>query len=442
MRAAYDFINNYLGYDDIDDVYSVPEKEIGGEFVYTYEAPTFLIAAHNACNNIFTKAVIRDAKAAHFNVMTSDASYGTDEDYKDVATWCVRFELYFMCGVNSNYETFETELKCEDFMLKNPMAKYAHLRDEPAEDIIPTIHKLAENFNSKYAQYGIKCYVNHFRSGSIFSFLEETGYLSNVPVTGFDAYLKNYEKAHIGGSIQSYLEFLQLVQRVTTKYDQEFWMYLESYNLMNKESYGNHVKVYTDKTFRFTAYLAMCFGADAVNYFCYADTTYYKSEGDWSHGQLLEEDFTPTDAWYHAQTANAQLEKLSKIYSQYTNKTAYLIGPDEENEFTPDEEACKPYYDIIEEFLDKKGEPVTNRNYLVGCFDKNDGDGNAFMILNLDPLNSQAYTTTRGQKVKLKINGENITFYQDGEIIDVEMDENGYYTPIIANGAAIFVTVD
>lgn len=437
MRAAYDFINNYLGYDDIDDIYSVPTKEIEGEFIYTYEAPTFIIAAHNAAHNVFTKAVIRDAKEAHFNLMTSDYNFNNDEQYKDVATWCVRFELYFMCGVSSNYETFETKLHCEDFMLKNPMAKYAHLRDEPPEDTIPTIHKLAENFNSKYAQYGIKCYVNHFRSGTIFSMLEETEYLSNVPITGFDAYLKNYTNSEMGGSIHSYLEFLQLVQRVTTKYNQEFWMYLESYNLMNKG-----VTVYTEKTFRYTAYLAMCFGADAVNYFCYADTTYYKAEGDWSHGQLLEEDFTPTNAWYDAKTTNEELEKLSKVYSQYTNKAAFLVGPDDENEFTPTDD-CTRYYDIIEKFLDKKGNEVSERNYLVGCFDKKDGSsGNAFIIMNLESLNAQPYTTTRGQKVKLKINGENVTFYQGGEKINVEIDEDGYYTPIISNGGCLFVTVE
>ncbi len=444
MRAAYDFINNYLGYDDIDDVYSIPEKEIAGEFTYTYEAPTFIIAAHNAAHNVFTKAVIRDAKDAHFNLMTADKNFCTDEEYMDIATWCVRFEMYFMAHASTNYETFDVTLTCEDFMLKNPMVKYVHLRDEPGEEIIPTIHKLAETFNSKYAQYGLKCYVNHFRSGTIFEALESTGYLSNVPITGFDAYLRNYSKVSIGESIHGYLSFLQIVKRVTDKYDQDFWMYLESYDLANKKEKNGSttaVKVYTSKTFRYTAYLAMCFGADAVNYFCYADTTYYKAEGDWSHGQLLEEDFTPTKAWYDAKTTNEELEKLSKIYSQYINKAAYIIGPDEENEFTPID-ACTPYYSIIEEFLDKNGNEVSDKNYIVGCFDKKEGEGNAFIIMNLEPLNAQSYTTTRGQKIKLKINGENVTFYQGGEKIDVAVDADGYYTPIMANGACIFVTVD
>lgn len=444
MRAAYDFINNYLGYNDIDDIYSIPEKDITGEFVYTYEAPTFIIAAHNAAHNVFTKAVIRDAKEAHFNLMTADKNFCTDEEYMDIATWCVRFEMYFMAHVSANYETCDVTLTCEDFMLKNPMVKHAHLRDEPGEDLLPTIHKMAKNFNSKYAQYGLKCYVNHFRSGSIFEAMENTGYLSNVPVTGYDAYLRNYSTTSIGGSIHSYLSFLQLVKRVTDKYDQEFWMYLESYDLANKKvinGSSDSVKVYTSKTFRYTAYLSMCFGADAVNYFCYADTTYYKAEGDWSHGQLLEEDFTPTQAWYDAKATNEELEKLSKVYSQYTNKAAYVIGPDEENEFTPID-ACTPYYNIIEEFLDKKGNEITDKNYLVGCFDKNEGDGHAFIIMNLEELNAQQYSPEKGSKIKLKINGENVTFYQGGEKIDVAVDADGYYTPVMANGACIFVTVD
>lgn len=434
MRAAYDFINNYLGYDDIDDIYTQPTKNIDGSFVYVYEKPSFLIIAHNAAHNVFTKSVIRDAKSACFNVMTVDKNFCTEAEYMDIGTWCVRFEMYFMGITLCDYDTCDVELYCEDYIIKNPMAKYAGIRDEPPTELLPTIQKMADNFNAKYSRYGIKCFVNHMMSGKVWDALENDGYLSNVPITGFDKYLKNYSSSDI--NIIEYLGFLQKVKRVTDKNGQDFWMYLESYNLKNKG-----VTVQTSKTFRYTAYLAMCFGADAAGYFLYADATYYTAEGDWSHGQLLEADFTPTKAWYDAKTTNEELEKLSKIYYLYTNKTAYLVGPDEHGRFTPDDES-KAYQGIIEEFLDRKGNEVTNRNYLVGCFDKKDGDGHAFIIMNLDELNTVKYTTERGETVKLKINGENVTFYQGGEKIDVPVDENGYYTPVMANGACIFVTVD
>lgn len=434
MRAAYDFINNYLGYDDVEDVYTQPTKDIDGSFVYEYEEPSFLIIAHNAAHNVFTKKVIRDAKSAHFNVMTVDRNFCTEAEYTEIGTWCVRYEMYFMGIALCDYDTCDVELYCEDYIIKNPMAKYAGIRDEPPAELLPTVQKIADNFNAKYSRYGIKCFVNHIMSGKVWDALENEGYLANVPITGFDKYLKNYASSDI--NIIEYLGFLQQVKRVTDKNAQDFWMYLESYDLKNKG-----VTVYTSKTFRYTAYLAMCFGADAAGYFLYADATYYTAEGDWSHGELLEADFTPTDAWYDAKTANEELEKISKIYSRYTNKSAYLIGPDKNGKFTPDGD-CTAYYGIIEEFLDKTGNEITDRNYLVGCFDKKDGDGNAFIIMNLEELNAQPYTTSRGQKIKLKINGENVTFYQGGEKIDVEIDEDGYYTPVMSNGACIFVTVD
>lgn len=434
MRAAYDFINNYLGYDDVEDVYTQPTNEIDGSFVYLYEKPSFLIIAHNAAHNVFTKKVIRDAKSAYFNLMTVDKNFCTEAEYMDIGTWCVRYEMYFMGIALCDYDTCDVELYCEDYIIKNPMAKYAGIRDEPPTELLPTIQKMADNFNEKYSQYGINCFVNHVMSGKVWDTLENDGYLANVPITGFDKYLKNYTSSDI--NITEYLSFLQQVKRVTDKNDQDFWMYLESYDLKNKG-----VTVYTSKTFRYTAYLAMCFGADAAGYFLYADATYYTAEGDWSHGELLEADFTPTDAWYDAKATNEELEKISKLYSRYANKAAYLVGKDENGKFTPSDE-CTPYYDIIEEFLDKKGNKITDRNYLVGCFDKLEGTGNAFIIMNLEELNAQPYTTARGQKIKLKINGENVTFYQGGEKIDVEIDENGYYTPIMSNGACIFVTVD
>ena len=435
MRAAYDFINNYLGYDDLEDVYSVPEKGINGEFVSRYVAPTFIIAAHNAFHQPFTPKFIKQAKDCNINLMSynlcTGSQYWKEEDYKDVATWCVRFGMYFLADavVDANNEA---TLHCEEFMLNNPMVYAAHLRDEPDVSILPVIHKQIESFNSKYSQYGIKCYVNHFYSYEIWNSLDQNGYLNNLQITGFDRYSKNYKFTY--SEWLDYINLLKIVRRVTgDKID--FWMYLESYNLMNKGQ-----TIYTDKTFRFTSYLAMCFGAKGVNYFCYADLPYYKYEGDWSHGQLLEEDFTPTKAWYDAQKTNEDLLKFAEIYEQYTNVGAYMLGKDPDEEVV-EEDRYTGFDDILVDVLDKKGNEVT-APYLVGCFDKKDGNGKAFMVLNLDELNSQAYTTARGVKLKLKINGDNVTFYQDGEVITVEQDENGYYTPVIANGAAVFVTVD
>lgn len=437
MRAAYDFINNYLGYDDIEDEYSEPEKGIGEDTVYAYTAPTFIVAAHNAWHPAFTPKVVKEACDCHINLMTynlcSDQKYWIEDDYKALATWCVRFGIYFMADAYISGDN-EVTIKSEEFMLKNPMLYGVHLRDEPGENDLPTVHKQVESFNLKYSEYNLKCYINHFYSGTVWDSLENNGYLSNSQITGFDRYARNYNLSYTDWL--DYVDFLKRVKRVSDNGNIDFWMYLESYKLMNKGE-----TIYTDKTFRFTSYLAMCFGAKGINYFCYADLPYYNYEGDWSHGQLLESDFTPTKAWHHAQSANEDILKFAEIYNQYNNIGAYMVGKSSQNDRT-EENRYTGCDDILVDFLDKKGNEVTDKYYLVGCFDKNEGDGKAFLILNLDKMNSQAYTTTRGQKVKLKINGENVKFYQDGEIINVETDENGYYTPIIANGTAIFVTVD
>lgn len=435
MRAAYEFINNYLGYDDLEDVYALPTKELSGQFVSKYVAPKFIIAAHNAFHQSFTPKFIKEARDCNINLMSynlsTDPKYWVEENYKDIATWCVRFGMYFMVDAYADANN-EVTIRSEEFMLNNPMVYAAHLRDEPGPEILPAIHAQVESYNSKYSQYGIKCYVNHFYSFEVWESLEENGYLDNLQVTGFDRYARNYNLTY--AEWLDYINFLKIVRRVTgDKID--FWMYLESFNLKN-----NGITVYTAKSFRFASYLAMCFGAKGVNYFCYADLPYYKYEGDWSHGQLLEDDFTPTKAWYDAQRTNEELMKLAEIYSLYTNTGAYLLGKDP-NGAVAEENRYTGFDDVLVEALDKNGNEIT-APYLVGCFDKKDGDGKAFMVLNLAELNAQSYTTTRGVKVKLKINGENVTFYQDGEIIDVAQDENGYYTPIIANGTAVFVTVD
>ena len=437
MRAAYDFINNYLGYDDVEDVYGEPAKDIGGEFVYKYEAPTFIIAAHNAFNELFTVEAVRDAKNAHFNLLTLYNLYGaaqffTEENCKDVATWCVRYEMYFMTSSPADFTTHEVTVPCEEFLAKNPMVYGIYLYDEPGTDLIPTMHILAENFKEKYSKYGWKCYVNHFPFHDVWDLLNDSDYLSNTQITGLDKYMKNYSITD-----EEWLDYIALLEKAkiaSEKNGQDLWFYHES---RDKDKHGD--AVYTHKVYRFAGYIAMCFGAEGINYFCYADATNLLQivpDETWCYNEcLVNKDFTPKENWYDAQEANAEIEKMSKLYVQYENTGAYLVG----GSFNKEDAG---FDDVFENMLDKTGNEITSQKYLVGHFDKKTGDGNAYIIMNLEEFNIQNYNIGKGQLIKLKINGENVVFYQNGEQVAATLNDEGYYEIRLCNGGCLFVTVD
>ncbi|MBQ4159980.1 MAG: hypothetical protein IJD83_03525, partial [Clostridia bacterium] len=72
---------------------------------------------------------------------------------------------------------------------------------------------------------------------------------------------------------------------------------------------------------------------------------------------------------------------------------------------------------------------------LVGCFEKREGAGKAFMI-----VNQQDWAEALDSVVKMKISGK-VTKYCDGEAEESE-GRNGVYEFNIAQGDGVFVTVE
>ncbi len=100
-------------------------------------------------------------------------------------------------------------------------------------------------------------------------------------------------------------------------------------------------------------------------------------------------------------------------------------------------------FDVIEDFNDSTNEMLGKRSqFIVGCFEEKEGNGSAFILMNVEELDDSAYGTTVASYSKIKIKGENVTFCKEGEPIEVEQDENEYYKVRIPNGECLFVTVD
>ena len=100
-----------------------------------------------------------------------------------------------------------------------------------------------------------------------------------------------------------------------------------------------------------------------------------------------------------------------------------------------------PYFgNVVEDIKDDSNGSVA---YLIGCFDKKSSSGNAFTLVNLNNLDDITYgDNTESTTTKIKIKGDNVTFYRDGYVSEVPCDDDGYYTLNMKNGSCWFVTVD
>ena len=81
-------------------------------------------------------------------------------------------------------------------------------------------------------------------------------------------------------------------------------------------------------------------------------------------------------------------------------------------------------------------------SYLFSFFEKTDSSGKALMLVNLDDLDDLPYEQSEAKCAKIKFNGENVKFYRNGELQDVNRDSDGYYLTEMGNGYCWFITFE
>ena len=167
----------------------------------------------------------------------------------------------------------------------------------------------------------------------------------------------------------------------------------------------------------------LSFGATAIIYFIFSSRNKDK-------GCILDEHGNPTELFYASAKMCEGLKKITDLYLSFENVGAFAIGYDEEK--TPYLYLKNPYdvndFGVISDI-------ETNTPLLIGCFEKKDGKGKAFTI-----VNQQDWSDPLDSVIKMKIEGR-VTVYYDGEPT-VMTKNNGVYEFNIAQGDGVFVTVE
>ncbi len=464
MRAVYAFMNDYLGYDDIEDKILEPSKKISGEFISVYEEPDYFIEAATWATSFDQPWQIKDIADCGFNMLLLHYTFCTKDEVINTIKWCTRYGIQILMNIipSSNMPYSELYSDC-------PMIYGGYVWDEPwTEEHYKLATQYYNEFIEKYSQYGWKPYMN-FGGDSYLQEKTQTS-LPEMNVISFDWYIfvanqYNGFRPHIEGC--DYLTILQGYQKLAEEKDVPLWQYIQSHS-------GPDRAFNFSKGLRYQLYLSECFGVDRILYFEYANEKEVLTWMDTSD-LVVDTEFKKGSNYEYTKNANNEYILLRNLLKNYDHLGNYTYFTRYEKTIINEE----PYYlepqfyaffdeyegfdDVLEEVIRPDG---MYDSFFVGAYEAKKGNGNAFVFMNLELPDDALYDgetielddnyvykfscsnpeelifCKKDKPIKMKINGSKVTCYRDGVSEVLTPDEDGYYQVLCGNGSCLFFTVE
>ena len=320
-------------------------------------------------------------------------------------------------------------------------ASYANFEDHPA---IWGICVGDEPSSFDFAHYGkVVDKVNEL-------FTEQFAYLNLYPNTGKDQlgvaaieyykkYVENVETDYIcfdhypisalkkdnrKSKIQSFVINLRQVYEACLESDRDLWIVIQSSS--HDEVYAvNPEYTLSEEDLRLQSSIALAFGAKALSWACWNSGWYYNHAVDGS-GNL-------TPVYYRLQTINSEIKNLSPVYSRYSSKAISRLG--------------KTYF-AVPKFEEVEQSVITNLSIdedstvLIGFFEKNDGNGNAFMVSNISDYMCSGTAAPTVVEFTVADASAKVTAYHNGSVVELNELGNGSFSVELENTDNLFVTVE
>lgn len=425
MRAAYDFVNNYLGYNDLDDIYGDAAQTISGTSTNTYKEPAFTIMVANPGKYPFSCA--NDVKVmadAGFNMVKLDSYKISTEDFRSYAKWCARFgvRIVLKSVYNIKEKTFDsTNL---DVALSCPMMRGHHARYEEATYAYELYSEMCDVYKETYSKYGWKLVMkleSETDTEPFNAILENKGIFKNADIICIsnDAlnnvfggyYTRSYER----------LDILNKLKTIATRNNNELWMAVTTSTATMSSDMAK-----APNAFRWNAYIALGYGVTGIEYSLY------------KRGNVINDNYTKGTRYDDIKAINDELLKMSEIYTQYESLGIYTVDQSGENDpFYNINEPYTGFGNVITEFISSPGYSSPT---LFGCFkSKTEDNKYAFVAVNLDSLTELSVIYPPSS---FKLNGETVTLYDNGDATVQTLAKTGYYVISISNGAGVFVTIE
>ncbi len=213
---------------------------------------------------------------------------------------------------------------------------------------------------------------------------------------------------------QDYVEAINAIASVAREYDKEFWCYIQTF------AWTKGKRTPTEAEFRWQCYSMLSFGCKCILCWTYAG---YEPE----FPSLVDVKSEKSTAWYEARPVFQELRRLSDEYVKYRNVGAFAHNCTDATPYLKMKNEYKNFETIREIRCD---EPL-----LIGCFERKEGPGTAFTLVNMAD-----WEANRGATVRLKLDGT-ATAWTRGVPTTVEPDADGFANFYLAPGEGVFVTV-
>lgn len=294
--------------------------------------------------------------------------------------------------------------------------------DEPAPQDYPRIQHILETFLKVYPDKDT--YVNllpMYAAPFVFGELDFEKYLEDFAktVTSADYICTDvYPLLQDNGTKYTYDEYLRSLDiqaQLCRKYNKDFRIYIQS-----MEFGPNRCPDAAD--FRFQCWVALSFGCNTILHFCYDIT-------GGAYSQEPEKKRMKLPNWSAGRTVNMEIAAVSDVFMQYKNIGAFTY----KTRRSPDYADFDNEYEDFSTIVDIK----SNQTVLIGCFDKIEGEGHAFTLVNMAELGDGKIAD-----VEFELDGANkVTAYIKGLPVELKPVDGKYFTSLDC-GEGIFVTVE
>lgn len=425
-----------------------------------YEAQQFEISALSGPKE-FTEEAFLQYKDAGFNTLAFSIHtgiYDSDNRYylgsncsQKALELCKKIGLYAYVAYGDSWATYEIE--GDDYFSSTPFSQHNYYGEYM--DIIKGIRIIDEPKKEKMLQLADDTLINDFKSvygdkKYMINLIPETAVQSrdftsyeemltifgeNIlskfknPYVSVDVYPFATSTAPMSNIVNNYNQIAECAK----KYNAETTMILQS-------STGQEfLDDLCEGDIRFQAYLAIAFGADNLQYYCYAVPV----GQDYSYCMLQSDNKTPSKIYYYVQEVNNEVQKFASAVLAYDWNQSIGVSGAEDSTYN----VC-----VIEEIVNEQGEFEKNsfksakhfvsasgtQDIVVSQF-TSEKHGEAYMIANFAENNGKTNTVDVNFKDCNAVGIYGGEGY-NGEVKTIELDNSGKLTVQLNYGEGVFIT--
>ncbi len=420
MKAIYDFINNYLGYNDLDDTVSKATSTLSEAKTVLYSEPSYDIMTTNPGKYPFLEA--KDAKTmadAGFNLVQLDVSKLDLDAFKLYSKWCARFNIRILQKGIYNIKTEEFNINDVEFTTANPLIFGHYVQYAYDLDNLEFYEELCTAYKEKYSQYGWKLvmHINSIPGSTGYTYdslLENSDVLKNADIISIASYLSGSANENDRGERE--LEELVRLSDIAHKNGLELWFTVDDTVRQPSSTESTYTSYY-----RWRSYLGLTLGASGVEYM------------EFRRSNVVTDNFEPTGQYEEIAKINNELLLMGDAYSEYEFLGVFAAKEDEYDVFsTIDPSLFYTDFDAITSFT------TPANTVLFGYFASKDGSKKAFVALDTTLLEK---TSALSIASTFTFTGNKVTYYKDG-VATLSEPASGTYRIRISNGSGVFITIE